>query len=162
MLASTPGAHPRWFALSPDRTRAATVSEETDELLVVSEREPLRRIAVGDGPTDVTFINDREVAVAHRDDAAIWIVRIAGPAAPASRIAVGARQDKVALAPGGHLLAVARAGGAPELALIDLGSSRVSAQNLAAGRGGLDRVRHGRQHAVGRDAFRRHLARFQV
>lgn len=66
MLAVQPLPHPRWLAPSPDRRRAAAVSEETDELFVVDASGLTHRVEVDDGPTDVRFLDDERVLVTHR------------------------------------------------------------------------------------------------
>jgi cytochrome c peroxidase len=119
MLASTPLPHPRWLALSADRRLAATVSEETDELVIVSPRGLERRVKVGDGPIDCAFVGTRRIAISHRDDPALWIVDT-DTGARLQSVAIGQAQGRMALSPDGRLLAVARGGRAPEIALIPL------------------------------------------
>ena len=58
LRAMTPLPHPRWFCRSPDGTLAATVSEETDELIVVAADGLRGRFATADGPTDCAFVSD--------------------------------------------------------------------------------------------------------
>jgi hypothetical protein len=138
LRAVTPLAHPRWLALSPDRTRVATVSEETDELVLASGSDALRAIRVGDGPTDAVFLDRTRVAIAHRDDETLWILDTeqatssASGTAPVLRggaalqqVRVGAQQTRLAWAPNAKLLAVARASNRPEVVLVDGQSARV-------------------------------------
>jgi hypothetical protein len=128
LLAATPLAHPRWLAASPDRARAAAVSEETDELVLVSARGEVRRVGVGDGPTDALFVDAAHVAVAHRDEPALWIVDVRGTGAGPRRVEIGTRQARLALSPSGQRLAVGRGGRAPELVLLDVASAGVAAR----------------------------------
>lgn len=108
MTSVTPLAHPRALAVSPDRRRIAAVSEETDELVVVDTRGTARlRVDVGDGPTDVRFVDDETLVVAHRyDDALVWVSAIDGEILRRRRVgpsglhlAVG--HGRIALAQGG-------------------------------------------------------------
>ena len=73
----TPLAHPRWFCRSPSGERAATVSEETDELIVVGLQSMPSRFVVGDGPIDCAFIDEHTVAITHRHAPELWAVDIA-------------------------------------------------------------------------------------
>ncbi|MFI5308844.1 MAG: YncE family protein, partial [Polyangiales bacterium] len=117
LRAVTPLPHPRWIARSPDGRLAASVSEETDELVVASARGMERRVAVGDGPSDCVFVTATLVAVAHRDEPDVWIVD-AESGSRVARIAVGRGQQRLALSPDDSVLAVARSSARPELALV--------------------------------------------
>jgi hypothetical protein len=63
-----PLAHPRWFCVSSERSRAAAPSEETDELFVLSPGGLEQRVPTGDGPVDCAFIDATHVAVTHRNE----------------------------------------------------------------------------------------------
>ncbi len=119
LLAATPLAHPRWLRTSPAGALAATVSEETDELAIVSARGLERRIAVGDGPIDCVFLDEGHVVVSHRYEPALSVVDVAHGAA-SERISLGHGQGRLALSPSRKLLAVASEGPPSELAIIDL------------------------------------------
>lgn len=69
-----PTPHPRWFCRSPDGMLAATPSEDTDELIVVRPDGTLRRIDVGDGPSDCTFLAPNRVLVSHRWGPTLWLI----------------------------------------------------------------------------------------
>lgn len=120
-----PLAHPRWFCLAPDRSRAIALSEETDELFVLSAGGLERRQATGDGPVDCAFIDATRVAVAHRNEASLRVYDVgrvtgdAGDATPAHAVlSLGARQGRLALSPSGSVLAVALLGDSPSIALV--------------------------------------------
>jgi hypothetical protein len=119
MLASTPLPHPRWLALSADRRLAATVSEETDDLVIVSRRGLERRVKVGDGPIDCAFVGPQRIAISYRDDPALWVVDT-DTGALLQSVSIGRGQGRMALSPDGTLLAVARGGRAPEIVLVQL------------------------------------------
>ena len=74
----TPLAHPRWFCRSPDGLRAATPSEETDELIVIgtASTKPAR-FTVGDGPLDCAFVDEHTIAISHRHAPELWVVDVA-------------------------------------------------------------------------------------
>lgn len=115
-----PEAHPRWFASDPERGRACAVSEETDEVFVVSRRGLERRIPVDDGPTDCAFVDGGgRLAVSHRYGP---YLRLIDPATgePVSEVLLGPFQARLAASPGGSLLAVAMAGLDPGLRFVDL------------------------------------------
>ncbi len=70
-----PRPHPRWFASSPSAGIAATVSEETDELILVHRDGKSRRVEVDDGPADCAFFaGGSRVAVCHKFAPALCIV----------------------------------------------------------------------------------------
>ena len=127
MHAATPLAHPRWFCLSPSGSLAATVSEETDTLVVLSERAVVARIATEDGPVDCAFVDDAHLIVSHRYNHALAWIEL-----PSKRIThhldVGAGQGRLAMSPDHSLLAVALDGSA--LALVDVSRRRIQ-QRLA-------------------------------
>ena len=101
-----PRAHPRWLVPSPDRTLAATVSEETDALLVVDGSGDTRRIHVGDAPTDCAFVGRDRVAVVHRFDDSLWLVD-ASSGSVVAKTRVGGFATRLAVSPSGRRLAVA-------------------------------------------------------
>ncbi|MEM9071837.1 MAG: hypothetical protein AAGE52_25230 [Myxococcota bacterium] len=70
------GPHPRWFCRAPGGAWAATVSEETDELLLVSPDGRVRVVPVGDGPSDCAFLDDETIAVTHRFGPTLWLVGV--------------------------------------------------------------------------------------
>jgi hypothetical protein len=125
MLAVTPLPHPRWLAAAPDQTLAASVSEETDELVIVSARGLERRVPVGDAPSDCAFVSAREIAVSHQADASLWIVD-AESGTRVRSLHLGERQQRVSVSPEHSRLAVARAGAEPELVLVDTASWNVA------------------------------------
>lgn len=118
MHAATPLAHPRWFARAPNGELAATVSQESDELIIASARGLERRVPVGDQPSDCVFLDDARIAVSHEADAHVWVIALAS-GAPVRQLNVGDRQGRLALAPDGSRLVVARGGYAPELVVVD-------------------------------------------
>ncbi len=101
-----PLAHPRWLRPSPDRRLAATVSEETDALVVVSAQGLVRRTAVGDEPTDCAFLGADRIAVSHRFDDTLWVVD-ARTGAVLSKTHLARFAVRLAVSPSGQHLAVA-------------------------------------------------------
>jgi hypothetical protein len=74
----TPLSHPRWFCRSPSGERAATLSEETDELIVI-DMQAVRpeQLPVGDGPVDCAFVDEHTIAISHRHAPELWLVDLA-------------------------------------------------------------------------------------
>ena len=124
LAAVLPLAHPRWFASAPGAGRAATVSEETDQLLVL-ERDGLRHaIEVGDGPTDCAFYaGGSRLAVSHRYGDRLWLVD-AVSGSVVSRLSLPPFQVRLATSPDERLLAVAIAGTRPGVQLVALPEGR--------------------------------------
>ena len=119
-------AHPRWLASSPDTGRAAAVSEETDELILVDREAKVRRVAVGDGPTDCRFFDEgRKVAVAHAFDPELYVVDVASGDI-VHKIPVGRFQRRMAVSPDGRELALAVGGDNRGVQLVDLSNVRRS------------------------------------
>ncbi len=107
--------HPRWFASAPRHGLAATVSEETDEVMMVSRDGLAWRVQVGDGPTDVAFLDqDRVLAVAHRYDPALWLLDALSGETLRTIDAVP-NQVRLAVSADGSRLAVAVDGFAPSI-----------------------------------------------
>ena len=127
LRAATPLAHPRWFARAPSGQLAATVSEETDELIVVSARGLDRRVPVGDGPSDCAFLDDTRIAVSHRYDSQLWVID-ARSFEVLSRVAVGDRIDRVAVSPSGGTLAIVQSGREPSVRLLSASDLTVIAR----------------------------------
>jgi hypothetical protein len=120
--ARTAQAHPRWLTRSPSGLLAATVSEETDELVVV-DRHGLRvRAKVGDGPSDCAFLDDDRILVSHLDDLSLRVIATADGHSVAE-LALGARQVRLAVSPDRQMIAVALAGQEPGLALVTVGGT---------------------------------------
>lgn len=101
-----PQPHPRWLRSAPQFGLAATVSEETDELVLVRRDGSHQRFAVGDGPCDCAiFAEGRRIAVAHRYCDELWIVN-ADDGKIVARRHVGLLQTRLAAAPNGKTLAI--------------------------------------------------------
>ena len=111
-------AHPRWFSSVPALGLAATPSEETDEIFVVSRLGLQLRLPVGDGPTAAVFVRGGKwLAVSHRYSEELWLVdpesgEIGG------RRTLGPFQSRLAASPSGDLLAVAMGGLRPRIELL--------------------------------------------
>lgn len=114
-----PLAHPRWLCVAPDRSHAAAVSEETDELFVLSAKGVEARVTTGDGPVDCAFLSDAQIAVSHRNDPNLRVYDWKGQR-ELRALALGARQGRLARSPSGASLAVALDGVQPALAIISL------------------------------------------
>jgi DNA-binding beta-propeller fold protein YncE len=119
-----PLAHPRWLRPSADRQLAATVSEETDALVVIDSSGLARRTAVGDGPTDCAFVAADRVAVAHRFDDALWLVD-PGTGSVVAKTSVGGSAVRLAISPSGRRLAVALDGARRGVVTVAVPSMRV-------------------------------------
>jgi hypothetical protein len=124
LRAVTPLAHPRWLARSPDGRLAATVSSESDELVIVSARGLERRVPVGDAPSDCVFLDDGQIAVSHDADEKLWVID-ARSGALVRQLNGGQRQGRLTLAPDGTRLALARSGLAPELVVLDVATGTI-------------------------------------
>jgi hypothetical protein len=83
VAAVDPIVRPAWMCSDADAGLVATVSEDTDEVIVLDRGGSLARIAAGDAPTDCAFANGR-LLVSHRYDASLRIYD------PASRTQTGA------------------------------------------------------------------------
>lgn len=132
LRSATPLPHPRWFARSPDGLLAATVSSESDELVIASSSGLQRRVPVGDQPSDCAFVSATTIAVSHFADPRLWLID-AHSGATVRQLNLGDRQGRMAVAPSGTRLVVARSGLAPELVVIalDAGRSATAAQRVA-------------------------------
>ncbi len=119
-----PQAHPRWLRPSPDRQLAATVSEETDALLVVDSSGLVRRTPVGDAPTDCAFVTPDRVAVVHRFDDSLWLVD-PGTGSVLDKTVVGGFALHMAVSPSGRELAITLDGVRRGVVTVDLPSMRV-------------------------------------
>lgn len=120
MEVAHPLPHPRWIAAAPDRTAVATVSEETDELILISATGTTLRVPVEDGPTDVAFMGSRRVIVSHRYSEALLVLDAASGEVT-DRIELGFFQRRVAVAASGRI-AVARGGSRPSVTVLDEGT----------------------------------------
>jgi hypothetical protein len=118
MLAVAPLAHPRWLAPSPDRSRAAAVSEETDELVILDRRGLVHRVPVDDGPTDARFLSERELVVAHRYARTLAFVDVESGRITRRR-EVGPLVERVAIDGAQSRIALAHIGSAPRVAFFD-------------------------------------------
>ncbi len=117
LLASTPLAHPRWLALSGERTLAATVSEETDELFVFDRKGLRLRINVEDGPNDCAFLDETRLVVSYRDHHSLQILDLRNSKVT-SELRVGARQHRLAISPDHTQIALAMTGTQPGIAFV--------------------------------------------
>ncbi len=125
-----PLAHPRWFCIAPDRSRAVALSEETDEWFLLNASGIERRAKTGDGPVDCAFIDPSHIAITHRYESNLLVYDVssgegqptAGTAEAAAprRLSFDARQGRLALSPSGALLAVLLLGDSPSIALVEL------------------------------------------
>lgn len=127
MYWARPLAHPRWFCVASDRSRAAAVSEETDELFVLDRTGVTRRAVVGDGPADCAFTDPKSIAIAYRHQRTLEI-RDAGTGEAIHRLELPATQSRVTMSPSGSLLAVALGGAKPELAIVHLSDRMLTAR----------------------------------
>ena len=113
-------AHPRWFTSAPAEGLGAAPSEETDEVVVVSREGLVRRIPVGDGPSDAAFLGGgARLAVGHRYGADLWVVD-ARTGEELERVPLGPFQVRLAVSPQGDALAVALAGESPGIEVLSL------------------------------------------
>lgn len=122
-----PLAHPRWFCVAPDRSRAVALSEETDELFVLGSSGLDERSAAGDGPIDCAFIDTEQIAVTHRNERSLRVFDLssghtprASPGTAPRVLELPARPGRLARSPSGALLAVILAGEKAEVAIVRL------------------------------------------
>lgn len=125
MQAVRPLAHPRWLTPSPDRSFAAAVSEETDELYFVSLDEPPQTLATSDGPVGAVFVSDDEVAVAHRHASTLLFCRRGEEGCRNRVTVVGRFTTHLASYPGGPIV-LARDAESPELVFVDSDTRQVT------------------------------------
>ncbi len=115
-----PQPHPRLLRSDPTAGIAATVSEETDELIIIQRDGRHQRIAVGDGPTDCAVYDDgRKIVVAHRHTPELWVIETAAGKVQA-KLPAERFQTRLAVSPNGELLAVAGNSEQPAVRLIRL------------------------------------------
>jgi hypothetical protein len=116
-----PLAHPRDLASDPAGGRACTVSEETDEIFLVTRAGLRRTVAVGDGPVACAFW-DGGVVVAHRYTPELWRIDFEEAAAPvrwqAPPFAAALAVSPPEVGPPGGWLALATAGSEPAVHLL--------------------------------------------
>ncbi|MCH9649716.1 MAG: hypothetical protein K0U98_15865, partial [Deltaproteobacteria bacterium] len=118
LLKVRPEAHPRWFASAPAQGIAAAASEETDEVFLVSRQGLEERWAVGDGPTEVTFLEQGKVlAVAHRYSSELLFLDVA-TGEKRGALPLGPFQTHLAVDPSGGFLAVAFGGLKPRVEVV--------------------------------------------
>ncbi|MGE0609819.1 MAG: hypothetical protein AB7O62_22200 [Pirellulales bacterium] len=98
--------HPRWLSGDANLGIAATVSEETDELILIHSDGSHRRLPVDDGPTDCALLNGGRVSVSHRYSPHLWIIDTES-GKTLERVQMPAFQVRMAVSPDGRLLAVA-------------------------------------------------------
>jgi hypothetical protein len=112
--------HPRWFSASPSAGVAATVSEETDELILIHRDGTFQRVAVDDGPTDCAlFAGGTKVAVSHKFQPSLCIVDVADGRIIA-RHELSRFQVRLAISPDETILAVAQQGETPGIQFLSL------------------------------------------
>ena len=127
-----PLTHPRWFASAPDQGLAATVSEETDELILLDREGLVARLPVGDGPVDAVFVRGgRQLAVAHRYTPQLWVIDVATREVVA-RLPTGHMQGRLAASPSGIKVAVAIDEIPPRIEIIDLARELEPGSELGA------------------------------
>jgi hypothetical protein len=122
-----PLAHPRWFCVAPDRSRAVALSEETDELFVLRSSGLDTHLPTGDGPVDCAFLDDDHVAVTHRNERSLRVFDLA-TGHETRALELPARQGRLARSPSGTLLAVILASEKPELAVVRLPELRIASR----------------------------------
>ncbi len=117
-----PEPHPRWFCNDPELGWAATPSEETDELILISRDGDFGRLDTADGPVDCAFLKDADggpgrLVVSHRYDHRLLLFSTPD-FQPAGELEVGPFQGRMAVSPDQRLLAVARVGEAPSIQIL--------------------------------------------
>ena len=117
-------AHSRWFASVPTQGLASTVSEETDEVFILSRTGLKHRLSVGDGPTDAAFFDQgRRLAVSHRYGEEVWLLNVE-TGEVMSKIPLAPFQVRLATSPDESRLAVALAGLQPGIQFLALPSGQ--------------------------------------
>ena len=113
-------AHPRWFASAPAQGLASTVSEETDEVFILSRMGLKHRLSVGDGPTDTAFFDyGSRLAVSHRYSEEVWLLDVE-TGKVMSKIPLAPFQVRLVTSPDESWLAVALAGLQPGIQFLAL------------------------------------------
>lgn len=103
----TPRSHPRWFASAPTVGVAATVSQETDELIVLHRKGKHQVFTTEDGPTDCAITGEgKMIYVSHQFQSDLCQVDAASGKIT-RRVNLGHSQMRLALSPDEQLLAVA-------------------------------------------------------
>lgn len=121
-------AHPRWIASSEELGIAASVSEETDELVVFDRLGAHRVLATGDGPTDVLLLDSTSALVSHRYDPSAWLIDFESGEV-LHKFAVGPGQLRLALSPDKTEVAVSVDGHQPRIVRLDI-SGRTIIENI--------------------------------
>ena len=105
-----PRSHPRWFASAPIAGIAATVSQETDELIVLHRNGKHQSLRMEDGPTDCAISGDgKTIYVSHQFQSNLCQVdAVTGNIS--QRLELAHSQMRLALSPDEHFLAVAMDG----------------------------------------------------
>lgn len=116
-----PQPHPRWLRPSPDRALAATVSEETDEVIVVDAGGRVAVAPTEDGPSDCAFLDDERLIVSHRHAPALLVLD-ARSGARRAEAALDGPHARVAVAPDAARVAVAVEGARPAVAILSSSS----------------------------------------
>lgn len=112
-----PLPHPRWFCVAPDREHAVALSEETDELFVLTSQGIALRAPVQDGPVDCAFSDANHVVISHRHGRTLALFDIASGQIARSLL-LPARLGRLAASPSGRLIAVSLASRKPEIAIV--------------------------------------------
>lgn len=119
-----PRPHPRWLRVSPGRTVAAVTSEESDEVILVGPTGLVRRLDVGDGPSDCAFLDERRLVVGHRYARDAFIIDIES-GETTRRVPLTPHMGHLAASRDGSRLAVAVSGPAPGVFMVDAASGSV-------------------------------------
>ncbi|MFO0819323.1 MAG: hypothetical protein U1A77_15355 [Pirellulales bacterium] len=108
-----PQPHPRWFHSLPEEGLAVTVSEETDEVIVVRRDGSFRKFPVDDGPSDAVLLaGGKQIVVAHRFASDLWILDTQ-TGELVHKLNLGPCQNRLALSPDQRWLAVAMNSSSP-------------------------------------------------
>ena len=111
-----PIANPKWLRLSPDRKKVATVSENTDCLIIIDEEANHASIKLRNGPSDCQFIDDNTIIISYRYESFFEIYNLTQKTF--KKINAPAFQHKVAFL--NDLAAIAIHGDKPGILFYDL------------------------------------------
>ncbi|MFT6732117.1 MAG: hypothetical protein ACJAS9_000292 [Polaribacter sp.] len=122
-----PLSHPRGLVSNPENGLAFTVSEETDELIIIDRNGGVKVFRVGDGPSDIAIVNNSVVAISHRFEPNLWLFdhrknQIVG------KIRVGVGQHHLAKHPTLSELAVTVKGSRSLVVVIDVNQEKIKQQ----------------------------------
>ena len=103
-----PLAHPRWFCSDPQRGIAVTLSEETDEGVLISSTGSHFRFSTGESPSDCLILPEsNQILISHRHSPFLWLIDLKTRELK-RKVRVGLGQHRLALSPSRDKIALIR------------------------------------------------------